>query len=58
MPNVRGKKAEDARRILEEAGLKVKTDTWIAGDRVVGQQPKAGTVVDEGSTVEILLSLF
>jgi beta-lactam-binding protein with PASTA domain/serine/threonine protein kinase len=58
VPNVRGKKASEATRILQEAGLKVETDAWLSGDKVVGQTPKAGTTVDQGSTVKILLSFF
>jgi serine/threonine-protein kinase len=58
VPNVRGKKAAEATRILQEAGLKVETDAWLTGDRVVGQTPRAGETVDQGSTVKILLSFF
>jgi serine/threonine-protein kinase len=58
VPNVKGKRAAEATRILEAAGLKVETDNWIGGDKVVGQTPKAGEVVDQGSTVKILLSFF
>jgi serine/threonine-protein kinase len=58
VPDVKGKRAAEATRILEEAGLKVETDNWIGGDRVVGQTPKAGETVDQGSTVKILLSFF
>jgi serine/threonine-protein kinase len=58
VPNVRGKKAREATQILQAAGLKVETDAWLSGDRVVGQTPKAGEVVDQGSTVKILLSFF
>jgi serine/threonine-protein kinase len=58
VPNVKGKKAAEATKILQAAGFKVETDAWLSGDRVVGQTPKAGATVDQGSTVKILLSFF
>jgi serine/threonine-protein kinase len=58
VPDVGGKSSAEARQILEAAGLKVETSSWITGDRVVGQTPKAGEVVDQGTTVKILLSFW
>ena len=56
VPDVRGKSAAEATTLLEQTGLQVKTETFIAGDRVFNQSPKAGETVDEGSTVRILIS--
>ena len=58
VPDVGGKSAAEAKRILAAAGLKVETSSWITGDRVVGQTPKAGETVDQGTTVKILLSFW
>jgi beta-lactam-binding protein with PASTA domain/serine/threonine protein kinase len=58
VPDVRGKRSDEATQILEAAGLKVETDSWLSGDKVVGQNPKPDTTVDQGSTVKILLSFF
>ncbi|GAA3171329.1 Stk1 family PASTA domain-containing Ser/Thr kinase [Blastococcus jejuensis] len=58
VPDVGGKSSAEAKRILEAAGLKVETSSWITGDRVVGQTPKAGETVDQGTTVKILLSFW
>jgi serine/threonine-protein kinase len=57
VPDVTGKKTSDAKRILEKAGLKVETTDWF-GDEVLRQNPEAGTVVDQGSSVQILSSFF
>ncbi|WP_299955608.1 Stk1 family PASTA domain-containing Ser/Thr kinase [uncultured Modestobacter sp.] len=56
VPDVRGQSAEEATAALEAAGLQVQSETFIAGDRVFNQSPKAGEVVDQGSTVRILIS--
>jgi serine/threonine-protein kinase len=58
VPDVEGKSSEEATRILEEAGLRVEASSWITGDRVVGQTPKAGEKVEQGTTVKILLSFW
>jgi serine/threonine-protein kinase len=58
VPDVRGKKAREAVKILQQAGFKVEKDTWVGGDRVAGQTPNPGSTVDQGSTVKILLSFF
>jgi serine/threonine-protein kinase len=57
VPDVIGKKTADAKAILEQAGLKVEATDWF-GDKVVRQNPKAGTVVDQGTSVKILASFF
>ncbi len=56
VPDVRGKSAAEAKQILEGMHLKVKINTFIAGDRVYQQSPKAGETVDEGSTVQLAVS--
>jgi len=56
VPDVRGKSATEATTLLEQAGLQVRTETFIAGDRVFNQSPKAGETVDQGSTIRILIS--
>jgi serine/threonine-protein kinase len=58
VPDVQGKSSAEAKRILEQAGLRVETSSWITGDRVVGQTPKAGETVEQGTTVKILLSFW
>ena len=58
VPDVEGKSSEEARQILEGAGLQVEASSWITGDRVVGQTPKAGETVEQGTTVKILLSFW
>ncbi|MCW2635958.1 MAG: spk [Blastococcus sp.] len=57
VPDVTGKKTGDAKKILEAAGLKVEATDWF-GDKVLRQNPKAGTVVDQGTAVKILSSFF
>jgi beta-lactam-binding protein with PASTA domain/serine/threonine protein kinase len=57
VPDVTGKKTADAKQILEKAGLKVEATDWF-GDKVLRQNPKAGTVVDQGTSVKILSSFF
>jgi serine/threonine-protein kinase len=58
VPDVTGKSSQEAKQILEAAGLQVETSSWITGDRVVGQTPKPGKVVDQGTTVKVLLSFW
>jgi eukaryotic-like serine/threonine-protein kinase len=57
VPDVTGKKTSDAKKILEAAGLKVEATDWF-GDKVLRQNPKAGTTVDVGTSVKILSSFF
>jgi beta-lactam-binding protein with PASTA domain/serine/threonine protein kinase len=56
VPDVRGMSEDEATAKLESVGLKAATTSFIAGDRVFQQSPKAGDVVDLGSTVRILIS--
>jgi serine/threonine-protein kinase len=55
VPDVTGKKADDARAILEGAGLKVDATSFF-GNKVRAQVPAAGEVVEQGSSVKILVS--
>jgi serine/threonine-protein kinase len=55
VPDVTGKDLGEATRILREAGLKVRSQTFIAGNHVYRQSPGAGQVVDQGSEVRLLL---
>jgi eukaryotic-like serine/threonine-protein kinase len=55
VPDVTGKSADDATRILTAAGLKVKTQKFF-GDKVFRQTPAAGQTVDQGTEVTILLT--
>ncbi len=56
VPDVTGDRAPDAVAALEAAGLEATTSTFITGDRVYRQSPAAGTVVDQGSEISLLLS--
>jgi len=56
VPDVRGKNADEATRILQDLHLQVKVSTFIAGDRVYQQNPRPGEVVDEGTTVQLAVS--
>jgi eukaryotic-like serine/threonine-protein kinase len=56
VPDVEGMSKDDAVAALRAAGLEVDTQTFIAGDRVFQQSPEKGEVVDQGSTVRLLLS--
>ena len=60
LPDITGKKQSVATKRLEEAGLQVTAtkefSTSVAQGRVVSMSPKAATVVDSGSTVEIVVS--
>jgi beta-lactam-binding protein with PASTA domain len=56
VPDVRNKSQQDAVAALAGVGLKADAETFIAGDRVFQQSPRAGEVVDQGSTVRILIS--
>jgi serine/threonine protein kinase/beta-lactam-binding protein with PASTA domain len=55
VPDVTGKKADEATQILEGAGLKVDATSFF-GNKVRGQVPAAGEVVEQGTTVKILVS--
>ena len=55
VPDVTGKKADDATAILEAAGLKVDATSFF-GNKVRQQVPAAGEVVEQGTTVKILVS--
>jgi serine/threonine-protein kinase len=55
VPDVIGKTAKDATKILEAAGLKVRTQTFITGNHVYRQNPEPGKVVDQGTPVTLLL---
>jgi eukaryotic-like serine/threonine-protein kinase len=52
---VTGKKAAEATAILEAAGLEVDATSFF-GNKVRNQVPAAGEVVEQGSTVKILVS--
>jgi beta-lactam-binding protein with PASTA domain len=60
LPDITGKKQSVATKRLEESGLQVTTtkefSTSVAQGRVVSMSPKAATVVDSGSTVELVIS--
>ncbi|HLM04823.1 MAG TPA: Stk1 family PASTA domain-containing Ser/Thr kinase [Blastococcus sp.] len=55
VPDVNGKKADDARAILEAAGLKVDATSFF-GNKVRQQVPAAGETVEQGTVVKILVS--
>jgi len=55
VPDVTGQSAAQATAILTKLGLKVSATTFF-GDHVRRQSPEAGTTVDTGSTVQILVS--
>jgi serine/threonine-protein kinase len=55
VPFVTGKRTEDARRILEALGLRVRVESLFGGvgGRVVAQNPNSGTTVHRGTTVTL-----
>lgn len=55
VPDVTGMTADQATQVLTKAGLKVESTTFF-GDNVRRQAPEAGKVVDQGTTVRILVS--
>jgi serine/threonine-protein kinase len=55
VPNVTGMKQDDATAALQAAGLKVEATKFL-GNKVRQQQPAAGEVVEQGSTVKILVT--
>ena len=56
VPDVTGMSENDATAKLTSVGLKASSTSFIAGNRVFQQSPKAGETVDQGSTVRILIS--
>ncbi|MBY3552033.1 PASTA domain-containing protein [Modestobacter lapidis] len=56
VPDVRSMSEDEAVAALAAVGLEADPETFIAGDRVFQQSPRAGEVVDQGSTVRILIS--
>jgi eukaryotic-like serine/threonine-protein kinase len=55
VPDVTGKKKDDAVKVLQAAGLKVEVQQFF-GDDVLRQTPSAGETVEIGSTVTILVT--
>jgi beta-lactam-binding protein with PASTA domain len=55
VPDVIGKDLEDATAELQAAGLVVDSTRFL-GNKVRAQQPAAGEVVEQGSTVKILVA--
>jgi eukaryotic-like serine/threonine-protein kinase len=55
VPNVTGKKKDDAVEILQQAGLKAQVQQFF-GSNVLRQTPGAGETVDMGTTVTILVT--
>jgi serine/threonine-protein kinase len=55
VPDVTGKKADEAVAILQAAGLKVDATSFF-GNKVRGQVPAAGETVEQGTVVKILVS--
>ena len=56
VPDVSGMKEDQATAALQAVGLKVDA-TKFFGNKVRNQQPAAGEVVEQGSTVKILVTL-
>lgn len=59
VPNITGKTVSAAETALADAGLDLgtvteKANTQVAAGTIVSQDPKAGTVVDEGSRVNVV----
>jgi hypothetical protein len=60
VPDVVGETEEDAENFITQAGLVPDKSFEVTGDpkgRVVSQDPPANTLVDEGSTVSVVISL-
>jgi serine/threonine-protein kinase len=55
VPDVTGKNLDQATKILTQLGLKVDA-TRFFGDQVRQQAPKPGKVVDQGTTIRVLVS--
>ena len=62
VPNVKGKTEDEARELIEDAGFKVSkvTDSTTKAEKgeVLQQSPDAGTTLDKGSTVTIVVSTY
>ncbi|GAA3520374.1 Stk1 family PASTA domain-containing Ser/Thr kinase [Aeromicrobium panaciterrae] len=59
IPSLDGYSYDDAKKLLESKGLKVKkseTDSELAKDKVINSNPPAGETADFGSTVTLLVS--
>jgi len=61
VPDVSGKTQADATKVLEDAGLKAgavtrQSNSTVAADLVIGQQPAAGAHADKGSAVALTVS--
>jgi beta-lactam-binding protein with PASTA domain len=56
VPDLSGMKQEEAVAALQALGLKADATRFI-GNKVRQQEPKAGTAVEQGSTVKILVSV-
>lgn len=61
LPDLAGRSVEDARKVLDEAGLTVRDvrevfDPDVDGGRVAGTDPAQGTEVGAGGTVTLLVS--
>ncbi|WP_225728660.1 MULTISPECIES: Stk1 family PASTA domain-containing Ser/Thr kinase [unclassified Nocardia] len=61
VPEVRGKSAADATRILTDAGITVRDtktqyDRTIEADKAIGTTPAAGTTIQSGDGVTLLVS--
>ena len=61
VPNVVGKSESEAEKMLQDAGLKVTHTTensdTVASGNVISSDPVAGTEVDEGTSVTIVVSI-
>ena len=55
VPDLNGKKGSEAKKMLEDLGLVIKAHEFSRGERVVLQDPQAGTSVEKGTTVQVLL---
>ena len=55
VPDVTGKKADEATAILQAAGLQVDATSFF-GNKVRQQVPSAGETVEQGTVVKILVS--
>ena len=56
VPDVRNLSEQEAVAALAAVGLVADPETFINGERVFQQSPRAGETVDQGSTVRILIS--
>ncbi|MFX0572983.1 Stk1 family PASTA domain-containing Ser/Thr kinase [Nocardia nepalensis] len=61
MPDVRGKTSEEANKVLTAAGITVREtrtqfDRVIEADKVIGTDPAAGTTIQSGDAVTLIVS--